>query len=175
MTLDYFIREATPDDDAALIAYMKTLADEPDNGITYSSAAEFNYTIDEEREILRQHQEAANCMWLVAVTLDDEIIASANVTGGRRVLFHTVGIGISVAQGWRDRGIGTALLEIIIAWCQANPIIRRLELNVFTHNARAIHVYEKMGFKHEGIRKEAYYKDNKFLDAHVMAILFTHD
>ena len=173
MALDYFIREATPDDAEALITYMKTIADEPDNGITYSSAAEFSITVEDEREILRQHQEAENCMWLVAVTLDDEIVASANVTGGRRVLFHTVGIGISVAQGWRDQGIGTALVELIIAWCHGNPVIRRLELNVFTNNARAIHVYEKLGFGHEGIRKQAYYKDGQFLDAHVMAILFT--
>jgi RimJ/RimL family protein N-acetyltransferase len=174
MAYDYFIREATPDDAEGMIAFMKVIADEPDNNITYSSAAEFTYTVEEERELVRYHQMAENCLWILAVTPEDEIIGSANVTGGRRVLFHTVSVGISVAQTWRNRGVGTSMMQFIVHWCSANPVVHRLELNVFTHNARAIHVYEKLGFAHEGVRKQAYFKDGRFIDAHVMAICFDH-
>lgn len=172
MPPDYFIREATPDDAEAVIAYMKRIAAEPHNGISYSSPDEFTYTLEEERELISTSQQAENCVWILAVTPEDEIIGVANATGGRRVLFHTVGVGITVAKAWRNQGIGTSMMQFIIDWCRLNPVVHRLELTVFTDNVRAIHVYEKLGFQHEGIRRGAYFKEGRFIDAHVMAILF---
>jgi len=173
MTPDYYIREATPDDAEQIIAHMKTIADEPNNGITYSSADEFTTTLEEEREILRQHQDAENSIWVVAVTHDERIFGVANATGGRRrVSYHTVGLGISIEKEWRGRGIGTAMIQFIIDWCRLNPVIHRLELGVYTNNPRAIHVYEKLGFINEGVRREAYFKEGRFVDAYNMAVLF---
>ncbi|MBE2271835.1 MAG: GNAT family N-acetyltransferase, partial [Anaerolinea sp.] len=83
-----------------------------------------------------------------------------------------VGIGISLAQNWRNRGIGTAMMQFVIDWCRANPVVHRLELTVFSNNPRAQHVYEKVGFQHEGIRKEAYFKHGEYLDGILMAMLF---
>lgn len=172
MTTDYILREATPDDAEALIAFMQAVSGEPNNFITRSSAAEFTYTVEEEREILRRHRDAENCLWIVAVTPEDEVIGTANATGGRNAAARTTSIGISLAPAWRDRGIGTAMMRLIIGWAQATPAVHRLELEVFAHNARAIHIYEKLGFRYEGTRKEAFFKDGRYIDAHVMAILF---
>lgn len=173
MTPDFYIREATPDDAEQIIAHMKTVADEPNNGITHSSAAEFTTTPEEERELLRQHQEAENCLWIVALTHDEEIIGIANATGGRRrSMYHTVSLGISILKEWRNRGVGTTMIQFIIDWCRLNPVIHRLELGVYTDNARAVHVYEKLGFVHEGVHKETFFKDGRFVDTYSMAIIF---
>lgn len=175
MAHDYFIREATPDDAEALIAFIKTLADEPDNGTTFSSSAEFPYTVEQERELIRQYNESENALWIVAVTPDDTIIGEANFMGGKRAGRRTVILGISVALAWRNRGVGTSMMRFVIDWCRLNPAIHRLELGVFTNNPRAIHVYEKLGFVHEGTRKQAFYKHGRYLDAHIMAIVFDDD
>ena len=169
--MNYTIRELTPDDAEAIIAYMKVLADEPNNGITYSSADEFAWTLEQEREIIQNFANAENSLWVVAEH-EGRIVGSLHMVGGKRVTQHTAGLGISVAREYRNRGIGTALLRFGIDWCAANPEIHRLELDVFMNNPRAIHVYEKLGFIREGIRRHAFYKEGRFLDGLIMAIVF---
>ncbi len=174
MPQDYVIREATPDDAEALIAFMKTLADEPNNGTTFTSTAEFTRTVDEERDLIRQRHEAANACWLVAVTPDGELIGQANISGGPRAGQRTVGLAIALAPDWRNRGLGTAMIRQLIDYCRQSPAIHRMELGVYTNNPRAIHVYEKLGFVHEGVDREAFWKEKEggYLDSHRMAMLF---
>lgn len=45
----------------------------------------------------------------------------------------------------------------MIEWARGTGIIRRMELEVFTHNERAIHVYEKLGFLVEGTKEQAFF------------------
>ncbi len=71
----------------------------------------------------------------------------------------------------QNKGIGSSLLEKLLADCyKENPseIIGAI-LEVRKSNSRAIHVYEKLGFKVIHIRKN-YYSDNE--DAIVMQKLF---
>jgi RimJ/RimL family protein N-acetyltransferase len=49
--------------------------------------------------------------------------------------------------------------------------VHRVELEVYTFNPRARHVYEKIGFVHEGTKREALYWDGQWIDAHTMAVL----
>ena len=174
MAQDYIIREATPDDAEALIAFMKRIADEPNNGTTFTSADEFTRTVDEERDLIRQRHDADNACWLVAVTPDGQLIGQANISGGPRAGKRTVGLAIALAPEWRNRGIGTAMIRQLIDYCRQSPAIHRLELGVYTNNPRAIHVYEKLGFEHEGVDREAFWKANEggYLDSYRMAILF---
>lgn len=49
--------------------------------------------------------------------------------------------------------------------------LHRIELQVYSFNKRAIHVYEKLGFKKEGVLSECLYFDNQYHDAIVMSLL----
>jgi RimJ/RimL family protein N-acetyltransferase len=51
--------------------------------------------------------------------------------------------------------------------------LHRIELQVYSFNKRAIHVYEKLGFKKEGILRDYLFFENKYHDAIVMSILET--
>lgn len=51
--------------------------------------------------------------------------------------------------------------------------LHRIELQVYPFNKRAIHVYEKLGFKKEGVLRDYLYFDNQYHDAIVMSILET--
>ena len=42
--------------------------------------------------------------------------------------------------------------------------MQRIELNVLEDNQRAIHLYEKVGFVKEGIKRRAKYKNGKFVN-----------
>lgn len=49
--------------------------------------------------------------------------------------------------------------------------MHRLELNVFSYNTQALHVYEKSGFRIEGIRRDAIMFNGKYADDILMAML----
>ena len=53
----------------------------------------------------------------------------------------------------------------------ATLVARRYELNVFSYNDRALHVYEKLGFKREGVQRDAFYYDHEYHSSILMSIL----
>ena len=56
---------------------------------------------------------------------------------------------MGILDGFREQGIGSALLARAIEWSRAQGLAK-LSLEVWPHNARAIALYEKFGFKQEG-------------------------
>jgi RimJ/RimL family protein N-acetyltransferase len=167
---DYTIREVTPDDAARILVHNELITNEPHNGITRSPGE--TMTLEEEQAFLAANQTADNALFLIAITPEDEVIGVAGLHGGRRkAVRHNGGVGISVNREWRDKGVGTALLRHMIEWAKASNVITRIELEVMTHNERAMHVYEKLGFKLEGKRLAAMYKDGGYIDIYVMGLL----
>lgn len=65
---------------------------------------------------------------------------------------HHGHLGISVHADWRSRGIGTALLQVLLLWARTHPVIEKVCLGVFAENAAAIALYRRMGFWEEGRR-----------------------
>lgn len=53
---------------------------------------------------------------------------------------------VLVAPGARGHGVGTAMLDKVLASAFGELELRRVELGVFTHNADAIRLYERLGF-----------------------------
>ena len=75
---------------------------------------------------------------------------------------HGANIGISLLAKYREEGIGTLLLKALIDEARIMGL-RLLTLTCFENNDRALHVYEKLGFKQVGLVPEAcLYKDNYY-------------
>lgn len=71
----------------------------------------------------------------------------------RSRLAHNCTIGLSVAAPCRGRGIGRALIQAALVWARTHPTLEKVNLSVFGENTRAIHLYESLGFVHEGVRR----------------------
>jgi len=169
------IREGRVEDAAEMIAMMQELCEEPGIGIPLGPG-EFQNTVEEEKEWIRWRLDTENCLLLVAVATQDdgeeEIVGMLDCTGGkRRAALHETVLGIVVKKVWRDRGVGTALMERALAWARESGVVKRVQLEVFTNNERAIHVYEKVGFVTEGVRRRALWKDREWVDSVVMGAL----
>lgn len=81
---------------------------------------------------------------------------------------HVGNIGIGIRKEYRDIGIGTEMIRIMIA--QAKTMgLKMIDLAVASSNKRAIHVYKKAGFKKTGRIPRFYYKDGKYFDEIIMA------
>jgi diamine N-acetyltransferase len=71
-----------------------------------------------------------------------------------------------------DRGIGTAMVPLVIDWVFAHTKAHRIWLDTLRHNERAQHVYRKIGFVDEGIFRDAYQMpDGSYADRFVMSVL----
>ena len=71
----------------------------------------------------------------------------------------------------RGKGLGTEAVRRLLDFAFADLNLERVWLHVFDDNARAARVYEKCGFKHEGLLRNAAYIDGRFRSIRVMGIL----
>ena len=103
---------------------------------------------------------------------DDRLLGDINLDvinqWGSRDAF--VGISVCDRNDW-GRGYGTDAMEIILRFAFTEINLRRVTLNVFEYNPRAIRSYEKAGFSHEGRLRGALLRDGKRWDMLYMGIL----
>jgi RimJ/RimL family protein N-acetyltransferase len=86
-------------------------------------------------------------------------------------LSHSGTVVIGVLPGYRRQGIGSRLLERAVAHAFQNEERRRIQLEVFSDNTAAAALYEKHGFKVEGVARNAVCLEGKFRDVVHMAQL----
>jgi len=68
------------------------------------------------------------------------------------------------------KGYGTDALRLVLRHAFGPMNLHRVELHVFEFNPRAVRCYEKVGFVHEGVRREALRRSERFYDIYVMGI-----
>ncbi len=100
---------------------------------------------------------------------EDGIVGWADIVPlSRQSMTHVGTLGIGVVSEYRGQGIGNRLLEFTIAhaWREG---LKRLELEVFADNQKAINLYEKHGYQVEGVKRYARCIDGVYQDVVVMA------
>ncbi len=84
---------------------------------------------------------------------------------------HAALLGISVAREAQGQGVGTALMQGLCDYADRWAQILRIELSVFVDNTRAIALYRRFGFVHEGTHRGYALRDGVYVDVHFMARL----
>ena len=88
---------------------------------------------------------------------------------------HRGYFGISIRDAYCDLGLGSIMLNEAIKIAKENGF-EQLELGVFSDNHRAIHVYEKAGFKKVGVQPRAFkLKDGTYRDEVLMVLMFVDE
>jgi RimJ/RimL family protein N-acetyltransferase len=79
-------------------------------------------------------------------------------------------LGMLVAAGWRGRGVGSALLAEGIERARAAGA-HKIALQVWPHNSAALVLYERFGFRREGLLRRHYRRrSGELWDAVVMGL-----
>ncbi|MFA4872310.1 MAG: GNAT family protein [Patescibacteria group bacterium] len=81
-----------------------------------------------------------------------------------------LGIFIGDKRYW-NQGYGTDAMRTILRYGFQKLKLHRIELGVYAYNPRAIRVYEKLGFTHEGRQRRAIRWRNNYYDRLIMGIL----
>ena len=107
---------------------------------------------------------------LVAV-IDGKVIGTLGLVlqQGRRA--HAATLGMAVHDAYAGRGAGTALMAAAVEQADRWLGLKRIELSVWTDNARAIALYERFGFEREGLFRGYAFRDGAYVDAVSMARL----
>ncbi|MBI2013102.1 MAG: GNAT family N-acetyltransferase [Candidatus Colwellbacteria bacterium] len=77
-------------------------------------------------------------------------------------------LALSVSPKYRNRGIGTELMLAAEKFAKEHGV-RRLELEVFGKNEKAINLFKRLGYEEEGRRREAVRDEDGFDDVIFMA------
>lgn len=120
----------------------------------------------------KQLEEEPDTYWFSIRTLEDdrllgEIDLSVTSWGSRDAF---VGIGIGEREFW-GKGYGTDAMHLILRFAFTELNLRRVTLNVFAFNERAVKAYEKVGFHMEGRQRQAMQREGRRWDILYMGIL----
>jgi RimJ/RimL family protein N-acetyltransferase len=81
-----------------------------------------------------------------------------------------LGIFIGDRSYW-GRGYGTDATRTLCRFGFEMMNLHRIELGVIEGNDRARAIYQRLGFVHEGTRRDAIYKAGRYRDIHIMSLL----
>lgn len=84
---------------------------------------------------------------------------------------HVGQIGMAVRDNWQGKGAGSTLMQAAVDLADRWLNLSRIELEVYTDNEPAIHLYQKFGFVTEGTHHRFAYRDGQFVDVYAMARL----
>lgn len=107
--------------------------------------------------------------WIFMVAEVGTIIGHFNLQRGYLTKSkHIAYIAMLLLKGYRNLGIGTAMMKIAMENAREKGI-EKLYLSVFSSNTSAINFYKKCGFETEGILKKQFIIDGRYLDEVYMA------
>lgn len=157
------VRRAEEADAERMIAYLNVTAGE--TPFLGREPEEASFTLEQEMEIIRNMNAAERNILLLA-EVDGVHAGNANLSCVRdRARFrHRCGIGIGLYRAFWGMGIGTALLEELLA-AAGTAGYEQAELEVVSTNEPAIGLYKKLGFQVTGTLPCAFkYKDGTYAD-----------
>ena len=158
------IREAMMDDAEQLQRYAAKLFAERLLGLFERPAP----SLDEEREFIHGFIEPTNSVLLLAEE-NGVIVGNVGFEGRRLPQEAHVGLfGLSVDSEHRGRGIGSELVAALLEWAPTHGV-RRVEVEAFANNPRAIELYERLGFGREGWRRGAVMVEGELVDVLLLA------
>ena len=83
-----------------------------------------------------------------------------------------IGIFVGDKSIW-GRGVGSEAMALVMGYGFDYLNLHRIFLRVFAENTRAIHVYESLGFQHEGRFRDTEWRHGRWHDMLYMSVLET--
>jgi RimJ/RimL family protein N-acetyltransferase len=159
------IRTPVVEDAAIAIEYLKAVFVDDRFFLTTTEEAKEWQTPEREQERIEKHYQNQNQLLVVTIA-DDRMVSMAHADcGEKKRIQHVADMGISILPQYRGMGLGTAIMQTMIDWAAAHPLIEKLTLDVYSANTRAIALYKKMGFIETGRKpKEIKYADGTYDD-----------
>lgn len=109
--------------------------------------------------------------FIVALKKDDRVIGEAGLLRmfpAWRTTDLTIILGEKEAWG---KGYGTEAINLLLAYAFGHLNFHRVAVGVVGFNKAALRLYEKVGFRREGVQREGYYYNHEYHDFIMMSLL----
>ena len=122
-------------------------------------------------EARRQRHAATPGMTRLVAEIEGKAVGMLGLNRYENRRSHVGSIGMAVHDGYAGRGVGSALMAAIVDLADNWLQLKRLELNVYVDNTRAIALYERFGFVREGLQRAYAWRNGAYVDSLAMARL----
>lgn len=160
------IEKAVPSDAAMLLEYLKQVGGETDN-LTFGPEG-MPFSVEAEAEFISSMENSIDNIMLLA-KCDDKIVGCASLNRLPRRMKHRGDFAVSVAKEYWNKGTGSQLIDKIISFARENNF-EIIDLQVRSDNKRAIHLYEKYGFKKIGEHPAFFKMDDENISFGIMCL-----
>ncbi len=138
----------------------------------YDASPAMPKTVAEVTKYIEEQQQSPTAFpFAVRLLADDALIGYLEVDG---ILWNHgtgwVSLGIGDAD-YRGRGYGYAAMCLGLDFAFGELNLRRVQLTVFAYNVPAITLYERLGFRREGVFREFMHRDGEFHDMLLYGLL----
>ena len=162
------ITKATAADAEAILDFCKVCGAETDN-LSFGEAGP-PVTVEQEAAFLASIEVSASDIFFIARD-GAEIVGTANYSALRKKrMSHRGTLGITVRKSHWNLGIGTRLMEHLLAFAKNAAKSEIVSLEVRSDNAAAIRLYQKFGFEKIGTFRGYFKIDGRWIDFDLMTL-----
>ena len=148
------LRSPKEEDVESTLEYLVISAGETDFILRYPEECG-KYTSEGEKKLFEQKNASPNEAMIMCV-VDGRVVGNCEISFFRGMKTrHRASIGIALISEFWNQGIGTKMFEEMIRLAETREEVTQLELEFVEGNARARHLYEKMGFRIAGVHPNA--------------------
>ncbi len=161
----YTIRRLQPTDAAALFRLRQS------PGVVRNTLQQPFQSLAATQAFLDHYPETSHA--LVACTESGELVGCGglHLPGHSLRRRHSALFFLFVRDDWQGKGVGSALLRAVLDYADNWLDLKRIELDAVHDNHGAIALYERFGFRHEGVSRGFNLREGVYEDAVLMARL----
>lgn len=146
----YQVRNARPEDGFMLVELLNRVGSEE----IYIADEAAQLTAEQESTLIGQRNPDLQC--ILVAEREAQIVGSLEmIRGAMQKNRHTAIFGMALFAPFRGRGMGRGLLQSAEEWAFSVGV-EKVSLTVFATNRQAIRLYQSLGYREEGRRRDQY-------------------
>ncbi len=167
LTVEGFVlRAPEPDDVPALYSYRN-------DAEVASALGGFSHRLSKE-DLLQwvefHRRRSDECVWVIAEAGNGKCVGHVGLYEiDYRIRKAEFAICIGEKALW-GKGLGERITRAVLDYGFRQLNLHRIELSVLETNARALRLYESMGFDREGVLRDAQFKNGRYISVILMAV-----
>jgi RimJ/RimL family protein N-acetyltransferase len=154
--------------DAAIIA---SWYDNAEFARLYDSSIALPKTEDDIIRVLEMGRKGDRNYYFALRRLSDSVLLGLVALDEIQWNNGVAGLSIALAPEFWGQGYGTEAMQLLLRYAFLELNLHRVQLTVFEYNARALRLYHRLGFQHEGTLREFLHRDGRRYDMLIMGLL----
>lgn len=162
------LRSPAENDAESALQYFQKVTEETDF-LLFSQEETLTTTLESEKQVLKNHLEDSNGA-MISCFVDGKFAGNCDIRFDTKIKTrHRVQVGIAILQEYWNLGIGSKMFEAMENMARQNENVTQMELFFIEGNERALHLYEKCGFRIVGVHPNAVkLRDGKLYNEYLM-------